>query len=267
VTKKIRISLVHYLNSAPLGWAFLYGPFRDTFEVIPSSPARCAEQLSKGEVDIGLIPTIEYPLIENLRILPGISIASLAEVRSILFVRPRGRETINSVALDSNSRTSIVLTKILLKEVMGIRPNFVMHPPDLEAMLKRCDAALLIGDAALAVNLDAYHVVDLAKMWVQWQKKPFVFAFWACREDMPLCEELGCQFQNAKKWGLNRRGEIASVFSEKLGLQKEFLEHYLHYNIDYDLSPEHIQGLQSYYTLAEEAGHIPEIKPLRFLDS
>lgn len=261
---KIRISLVHYLNSAPLGWAFLYGPYRDEFEVIPSSPANCADQLSKGEVDIGLIPSIEYPLIGNLRVLPGISISSLSEVRSILLVRPRGRETIDSVALDSSSRTSVVLAKILLKEVLGIRPEFLMHPPDLEMMLKKCDAALLIGDAALAVDLEAYHTVDLARMWVEWQKKPFVFAFWACRADVPMPEGLVEQFTSAKEWGLNRRDEIAGVFSSRLGLEKEFLEYYLLHNINFDLGSDHIRGLQSYYALAARAGHIPRVEPLRF---
>ncbi|MEJ2110433.1 MAG: menaquinone biosynthesis protein, partial [Acidobacteriota bacterium] len=146
VATKIRISLVHYLNSAPLGWAFLHGPMRNLFEVIPSSPARCADQLSSGEVEIGLIPSIEYARIPSLRILPGMAIASLAEVRSILLVRPRDKQSIRSVALDTTSRTSVVLTKLLLEDVMGIQPEFVPHSPDLDSMLKRCDAALLIGD-------------------------------------------------------------------------------------------------------------------------
>lgn len=262
---KIRISLVHYLNSAPLGWAFLHGPHRDRFEVIPSSPAKCADQLSRGEVDIGLIPSIEYPLIGNLQVLPDISISSLSEVRSILLVRRRGRKTIETVALDSSSRTSVVLTKILLKEVMGICPKFVMHPPDLGAMLGKCDAALLIGDAALAVDLEEYHAEDLARTWTEWQKKPFVFAFWACRADLPMSEGLAEQFRQAKEWGLSRRSEIAGVFSEKLGLNKEFLENYLFQNINFDLGPDHIRGLQSYYELAAKAGHIPRVEPLRFL--
>jgi len=185
VKKKIRVSLVHYLNSAPLGWAFLHGPFRDIFEIIPSSPARCADQLKSGEADIGLIPSIEYQRIPDLQIIPGIAIASLAEVRSILLVKPRGKGTIASVAMDTTSRSSVVLAKVLLHEVLGIRPEFVPHAPDLDAMLKKCDAALLIGDAALAVDLEDYDATDLSEMWVRWRKKPFVFAFWACRADAP----------------------------------------------------------------------------------
>jgi chorismate dehydratase len=238
---------------------------RNLFEVIPSSPARCADQLSSGEVEIGLIPSIEYARIPSLRILPGMAIASLAEVRSILLVRPRDKQSIRSVALDTTSRTSVVLTKLLLEDIMGIQPEFVPHSPDLDSMLKRCDAALLIGDAALGVNLEDYHSVDLGKMWFEWQKKPFVFAFWACRSDVSVSDDLVETFQLAKEWGLKKRSEIASVYSEKLSLPREFLEHYLLYNINYELGPDHILGLQAYYRLAVERGHILEAKPLNFL--
>lgn len=265
MTTKKRISLVHYLNAAPLGWSFLYGPMREEFEVIPSSPARCADQLLNEEVDIGLIPSIEYHRIPDLQIIPGISIASLAEVRSILLVKPWGKKTINSVALDTTSRSSVVLTKILLGEIMGIWPEFTPHPPDIDAMLKKYDAALLIGDSALAVNLEDYDTTDLSEIWTQWQKKPFVFAFWACRSEAALGGDLAVQFQQAKAWGLSRRHEIAAVYSERLKLPRDFLESYLFHNVNYDLGPDHIRGLEEYYRLAEKGGHIAERKTLRFL--
>jgi chorismate dehydratase len=265
MTKKIRISLVHYLNSAPLGWAFLHGPSQDIFEVVPSAPARCADQLSSGAADIGLIPSIEYQRIPDLRIIPDIAIASFAKVRSILLVKPHGKREIASVAMDTNSRSSVVLTKILLSEVMGIHPEFIPHSADLRAMLKKCDAALLIGDAALGVDLENYDAMDLSEMWVRWQKKPFVFAFWACRMDASLPEDLVSRFQDAKRWGLERRREIASVYSERLKLPEDFLKRYLIDNINYDLGPDHIHGLEEYYRLAESAGFIPDLRPLQFL--
>ncbi len=263
-TMKIRISLVDYLNSAPLGWAFLHGPFREGFEVIPSSPAKCAEQLSKGEVDIGLIPSIEYQRISNLRIFPDIAIAASGEVRSILLVKPREKPTIESVALDANSRTSVALTTVLLQTRREIHPKFVPCRPDLDEMLRLCDAALLIGDAALRVPLDKYDATDLAQEWVQWQKKPFVFAFWACRNDAALSADLGSVFLEAKDWGLKRRQEIASIYAGLLNLPTSFLESYLVHNIDYDMGPKHIEGLEKFYHLARRESLIPEIQPLRF---
>jgi chorismate dehydratase len=264
---KIRISLVHYLNSAPLGWAFLHGPFRGMYEVVPSSPARCADQLSNGEVDIGLIPSIEYQLIADLQIIPEISISSLDEVRSILLIKPKKKQNIHSVALDTSSRTSVALVRILLEAKMGIRPNFVPCPPDLDLMLNRCDAALLIGDAALKVPLESYETRDLAAEWVQWQQKPFVCAFWACRPEAAISPNLNSVFREAKIWGLKRRSEIARAYAEALSLPASFLEEYLLNNIDYEMGSEHIEGLQKFYQLAHQQGLVPNIEPLRFVPS
>jgi chorismate dehydratase len=262
---KIRVSFVDYLNSAPLGWAFLHGPFQGMFEVIPSSPANCADQLSRGDVDIGLIPSIEYQRIPDLKIVPEISISSLGRVRSILLVRHKGKSVIRSVALDTSSRTSISLVRILLKLKMGIHPDFVLNPPDLESMLKLCDAALLIGDAALKVPIEDYEVMDLAEEWVGWQRRPFVCAFWACRAGAALSKDLNAVFLEAKDWGLKRRQEIAAVYAKSLALPASFLENYLHQNIDYDLGARHLEGLMKFYQLGSQENLIPKLRPLRFL--
>jgi chorismate dehydratase len=265
ITMKIRISLVHYLNSAPLGWAFLHGPFREQFEVIPSSPGVCADQLASGQVDIGLIPSIEYERIPGLCLVPNISISSLAAVRSILLVRHKGTREIRSVALDTSSRTSVALTKILLQKKMGLYPEYFPHLPDPQAMLKRCDAGLLIGDAALKVQLEEYEATDLAEQWVQWQQKPFVFAFWACRKGSHLPADLSSIFREAKEWGLKRREEIALVFSRTLNLPVQFLEKYLRENIDFDLGMRHLEGLERFYELAKQEDLISELRPTQFL--
>jgi predicted solute-binding protein len=225
----------------------------------------CADQLLKKEVDIGLIPSIECQRIDGLRIIPGVSISSLAEVRSILLIRPKGNKTIRTVALDSSSRTSATLVKILLLKRMGLNPEFVSHPPDLEAMLKRCDAALLIGDAALRVALDDYETLDLASEWVKWQRKPFVCALWACRSDCSIPENLSATFQEAKLWGLDHRSEIAAEFSAALNLPISFLESYLENNINFDLSADHIKGAEAFYKFAAEMKLIPGQKPLQFV--
>ena len=264
---KIRISLVHYLNSAPLGWAFLHGPFRDKFEVLPSSPAMCADQLAAGEVDVGLIPSIEYQRISGLRIIPGISIASLGEVRSILLIKSKGRQSIHSVALDTSSRTSVALTRILLQVKRGLLPEYTPHPPDPSAMLACCDAALVIGDPALKVRPEDYDTTDLAKEWVEWQQKPFVCAFWACRDGAPFPSDLDAIFQEAKDWGLKRRDEIAAAYAKSLNLPASFLEDYLIRNIDYDFGIAHMEGLQKFHRLAMQERLIPGLQDLRLYSS
>lgn len=262
---QIRISLVHYLNAAPLGWAFLRGGMRREFAVIPASPANCAEQLSRGDVDIGLIPSIEFQRIPNLQIIPGISIASLRRVRSLLLIKPKGMQTVRSVALDSNSRTTVALAKILLREKMGMHPEFVSCPPDPASMLARCDAALLIGDPALQVNPQDYDTTDLVESWVQWQQKPFVCAFWACRKGLQLPGNLQDVFMEARGWGLRHFSEIAAEYARSLNLPAAFLEHYLAHNIDFSLGPEHLDGLGRFYRLAKRLELIPELRPLEFV--
>jgi chorismate dehydratase len=261
----LRISLVHYLNAAPLGWAFLHGPMKGRFEVVPSSPARCAEQLAGGEVDLGIIPSIEYQRIPGLKIVPGIAIASGERVRSVLLVRSRGRQEIRSIALDTNSRTSVALLMILLRERMGIFPEFIAHSPNLLEMLSSCDAALVIGDAALQIPLDQYEVTDLAEAWVNWQERPFVFAVWACRNSAELPSDLIGTLNAAKAWGCAAKSEIAGCYARQLGLSASFLEEYLSRNVEYDLTPRHIEGLQKFYQYAYHSGLIPELKPLQFL--
>jgi chorismate dehydratase len=262
---KTRISLVHYLNSAPLGWAFLHGPYQKQFEVFPASPAMCADQLLRKEVDVGLIPSIEFQRISGLRVISDISISSLGKVRSILLVTPKGKKQIKSVALDESSRTSVALVKILLQNKLNIRPEFISHAPSLDLMLQRCDAALVIGDAALKVHLEDYVIMDLAEEWVCWQQKPFVCAFWACHSDSSIPDELTAVFKEAKTWGLARRSEIAAAYSKLLDLPAPFLEQYLDKNINFDLGAEHVRGVEAFYELARGMELIADLKPLQFV--
>jgi chorismate dehydratase len=261
----IRLSLVSYLNAAPLAWSFLHGPLKGQFETFPATPARCAEQLANDEVDIGIIPSIEYQRIPGLRIIPGITISSLSKVRSVILVQRHNAKKLRSVALDTSSKTSVALISILLRRKMSINPEFVPHPPDLPTMLKKCDAALLIGDAALKVPSDEYRIMDLAEEWIQWQDRPFVFAVWACRADSRLSSGLIETFQQARSWGLSRRREIAESYSAMLNLPQRFLEDYLTFNVDYEMNKQHISGLEQFYRLASQEDLISEVKPIRFL--
>ncbi len=261
---KIKVALVDYLNSAPLGWFLLHGPLRKEFEVIPATPARCADQLARGEVHAGIIPTVEYQRIPGLSVVPGVAVAASGKVRSVVMIRHRGRE-IRSVALDTSSRTSAALLRILFAGRFGGRPRFVPHAPDPEAMMDAHDAALVIGDAALKLDPERYEIVDLAEAWIEWQKRPFVFAFWACLSDPGLRQDLAAVFQEGKKWGLARREEVADEYARRLGLPLDFLLEYLRVNIDYRLDRPHREGLALFYRLAGELGLVPPLRPVRYL--
>src|SRR5438477_8221126 len=138
-----KISIVKYLNAVPLAWGILEGSQKDSFDPVLSTPAECAEQLAKGSVDIGLIPSIEYQRIKGSRIVPGPAVASLYQVRSVILVSVVPLWKVKTVACDSGSRTSVALTKIIFDEFYHIRPDFKPAEPKVADMLAHNDAALL----------------------------------------------------------------------------------------------------------------------------
>jgi chorismate dehydratase len=161
--RKLRISIVQYLNTAPLVWGFTHGHLRGRYELSFTVPSQCAEALRTGAADIAIIPAIEYARIPDLDILPGVSIASKNTVRSLLLVCKQPVSSVRSIALDRSSRSTQALTKILCAEYWKIAPKFQQMPPDVAAMLEQADAALLIGDPALRLAIEMEpHAVRVA---------------------------------------------------------------------------------------------------------
>ena len=143
--------MVQYLNTAPLVWGFTNGPLQGKYELSFTVPSQCAEALRTGAADVAIIPAIEYQRIPGLAILPDLAIASKRSVRSLLLISKRPPDDAKRVALDSSSRSTQALTKILYKKHWKSEPEFVEMEPNLPAMLEKADAALLIGDPALAI--------------------------------------------------------------------------------------------------------------------
>src|ERR1022692_3124681 len=180
----LRISAISFLNTAPLMWDFEHGETGRDFAIEYTLPSACAAALAANQADIGVIPAITYAQIPGLVILPNIAIASKDRVRSILLVSKKPIEQVQTVATDTSSRTSIALLQVLFAKFLGGARQLAPHAPQLEAMLRDHDAALLIGDAALQVTPNSgYHLYDLAHEWREFTGMPFVFAFWAVRLD------------------------------------------------------------------------------------
>src|SRR5271165_612463 len=162
----LRISAISFLNTAPLMWDFEHGEAAREFEIEYTLPSACAAALASNQADIGIIPAITYAQIPGLIILPNIAIASKDRVRSILLVSKKPIEKVQTVATDTSSRTSVALLQVLFAKFLGGHRLLTPHAPALEDMLRRNDAALLIGDAALQVPTGSgYHVYDLAHEW------------------------------------------------------------------------------------------------------
>ena len=160
----------------------------------------------RGRADIGIIPAITYATIPGLVILPDAAIAAKAAVRSILLVSHKPIDQVNTIAADTSSRSSVALARILCQKLWGRERQFRDFPPDLDAMLAACDAALLIGDPALRVERPNYFVYDLAEEWRHFTGKPFVFAFWAVRlqalSEIRRSLDVASVFRNSRDHGI-----------------------------------------------------------------
>ncbi len=275
---RLKISAISYLNTAPLMWDFEHGepgaPARQDFDISYTIPSSCAEALAAGTADIGIIPAAAYATVPDLVIIPDVAIAARQAVRSILLVStsPIGRwgEQVRTVAFDTSSMTSVALAKILFAKWLGGARDCKPMAPDLEAMLSKCDAALLIGDPALQVDRKRYFTLDLAEEWVARTGKSFVFAFWdirkqalAGRNAAAIAEAL----QKSRDHGLspNNLEAIAQEWAPRLGLTAEAIRVYLTQNIHYYLDPPCLEGLELYYRLGAEVGALPRASGLRFV--
>ena len=178
---KLKVGIVDFLNSRPLAWGFLRGELEDRFDAVYLPPAGVADLLAAGEIDAGMVPSIEILRIPDLEILPGPCIAATREVRSVLLLSRVPFSAVETVAADVNSRTSQSLVQILLADVFGVDARLTPTAPDPAGVPVGFDAALVIGDPALRVERDGFHVIDLAAAWRELTGLPFVFAVWAVR--------------------------------------------------------------------------------------
>ena len=267
----LRVSAISYLNTAPLMWNFEHGVqkerLRQWFDIDYTFPSRCAQMLSEGSADIGIIPVAAYATIPNLRILPDVAIASKSDVRSILLVSKRPLDQIRSVAVDSSSRTSAALIQVLFAKHWRREVSFAAAEPMLEQMLREHDAALLIGDPALQVDRSRFHTWDLAEEWRVFTGKPFVFAFWAMRDQDASEDDLAGiaeVFRESRDAGLAHINDIADEWSGRLGLSCDSIVSYLSQNIHYHLDQESIAGMQLFFRYAAEIKILPSAPELRF---
>src|SRR5438093_8635879 len=151
---RLRLSIVYYLNSLPLSWGFMHGNQRDLFELDVSPPSRCADLLAQGRVDVGLIPVIEYQRIFGLKIIPGLAVASKNNVRSVLLIGKVPIQEIKSLVVDSSSRTSVCLLRILLRNKLKTEPTLHFSLPNLPEMIQNSDAAFVIGAVAMMAKAE-----------------------------------------------------------------------------------------------------------------
>jgi predicted solute-binding protein len=284
---KLRISIVQYLNTAPLVWGFTNGPLQGKYDLSFTVPSQCAEDLRFGRADVAIIPAIEYQRIPDLVILPDMAIASKNQVRSLLVISKKPIEQAKTFALDRSSRSTQALTRILCAEKWKITPEFFEALPDLPEMLQQADGALLIGDpalrvavgiekdrwpgaqgqticqaAALGINCsELLYVYDVVGEWRALTGLPAVLAVWAAKREI-AGPEVTADFIASRDFGLSHLGEISYEAAQDLELPQRTLESYLRNNIDFSLDVDNRRGLELYFEHAAKLGLIAKANPI-----
>ena len=262
---RVRLDVVSYLNTRPLVEVLHMGAIDRDFELIYNVPSRCAERLHMGETDVALIPAVEIGRGRDpYRIVPNVGIISNGPVSSVFIALNKEPEEIQTLALDRGSRTSVVLAQIILARQFGCRPQVFFHPPDIDAMLKCADAALLIGDPALTLPRKHYRILDLGEIWTQMTGLPFVYACWTGRPDALTPYHIA-KLIEAKKKGKLLIPKIAKDHAaETRTLSPAFYAEYLTRNILYDLGDTELEGLKRFYAYGVELGLMDTVPDIRF---
>lgn len=256
----LRFGFHDFLNAQPILLPLKKYADEAGFEMVIDVPSSLAQKLESGQLDLAMIPSIEYLRKENeYRALPGLSIASRGPVGTVLLAARAPLDKIKTLAVDERSRTSVVLLRLLFGKVFAQDIEFIPSSPDPVKMLKDHDAALIIGDQALALSNPGTGLTlyDLSQEWFERTGKTFVHAVVAMPAETEIPEKSLALIQKSKVEGLANIYEIAKRHAEKSGVDVEVCKDYLENKIRYDLGEEEMAGLNHFRDLCLEGGYFP----------
>ncbi len=271
---RLRVAAIDFLNPAPLMWDFEHPPL-DTilarrYRIDRMSPSECSTRLASDQADVGLVPIAALATTPGLQILPGCTIASKDHVRSLLLVRRANQPlaAIRSVAADTASRTTIAYTRILFHKWGNPSALFIPLAADLDRMLQRADAAILIGDPALLALEERSNRFertgeqliydDLAHEWRKLTGLPFVSAVWgAAARSSVLDASIAEDFIRSRDHGLQNIDALIAEWSRRLPIPENTIRSYLTGNIHYLLDEECMEGMRGFFRMAAECGVLP----------
>ena len=257
----VRLGVVSFLNARPLVYSLQHD---ERFALTYSVPSRCAVDLQMRRADVGLIPSIEYARsVDSYKIVPGLAIAATGPVLTVRLYHATPLDDVRRVALDTSSRTSASLIKILLRERYGFEPVWVEAAPDLSAMLETADAALIIGDSVFRELNSKLPSIDLAAEWKEHTGLPFVFAFWAGYAGTLDGDGIDA-LQAAKEAGVAHVDEITRAYAAEKGGDPVLYRRYLSKHIHFSLGEGEIEGLRLFYAKARQHDLIDSVPSLDF---
>jgi chorismate dehydratase len=275
---RLRVAAIGFLNPAPLMWDFEHAPLNEElakrYIIDRMTPSECAARLADGRADIGLIPIASLATTPGLHVLPGCTIASKGKVRSLILVHRANRplSKLRSVAADTASRTTLAYARMLFHKWGNAEVPFLPMVADLDAMLERADAAILIGDPALLALEERNNQFertgeklvyrDLAEEWRALTGLPFVSAVWAAAPSSiagsrALDERVVEDFIQSRDHGLANIDALVEEWSARFPIPEETIRTYLTANIHYVLDEECVKGMRGFFHMAAELGVLP----------
>ena len=255
---KIRIGAVSYLNTKPLVWGL--AARLPHAELVFDLPSRLADALAAGELDIALIPSVEYFQSPEYTLVSDACIACRGPVWSVKLFSRVPPEKIRTLALDEGSRTSAALVRVLLLEKYGVTPHTLRLPINAEPATSHADAILLIGDRAIHEPAGSWAFVwDLGEEWNRWTELPFVFAIWTARAGLhpERLAEVELALRETRDAGVAHLAEIAALEAAQVKLTPAECLGYLRDNLFFYLGPREQRGLQLFYQHTQALGMAP----------
>jgi chorismate dehydratase len=230
LNRKIRVGAVSYLNTKPLIYGFEQGMMKDSVELIIDYPAKIAAALLSNEIDIGLVPVAVIPVMKEYHIISDYGIACDGEVASVCLFSEVPLSEIKTVLLDYQSRTSVMLAKILLKEYWKIDPVFEQADDHFSNNIKGSVAAIVIGDRALKQRKKTPYIYDLGSAWKALTGLPFVFAAWVSNKEMD--NSFVNDFNKANELGLNNIKQIVQMNPCSFFDLEQYYTQFIRYTLD-----------------------------------
>lgn len=235
---KIRVGIVNYLNTKPLLYGLQHSPIINDIVLVQDYPAEIAKQLQADSIDIGLVPVAVIPKLSNAHIVGNHCIGCDGQVVSVCLFSEVPMVQVKTVLLDYQSRTSVELAKLLLREHWKIEPELIYTKSDYQSDIKGTTAGLVIGDRALAQRSISPFIYDLGEAWKIHTGMPFVFAAWISNKE--LDPGFLKAFDDANALGVEN---IVNVLMETSHPSFNLEEYYTKY-IQYKLDDDKKQGLK-----------------------
>lgn len=203
-------------------------------------PALCAADAIAGATDIALVPTAVIPRIPGFsissvfqsfepsdrspatfapRIITDYCIGAEGAVDTVVLLSDTPLADIRRIYLDSHSRTSVQLVRVLAREYWRIEPEWI-DSADCSRKLQPGEAMVAIGDKVFALREEHRYAYcyDLAQEWADLTGGlPFVFAAWVA------CTAAGAEFAPALNEALAYGvGHIAESIAGTVNRSRDF---------------------------------------------